>query len=204
MQVRPLASSAALPCGGGCTGAHWAGGGLHRGAARALPCRRSSHRAPRLTPCAPGCCGRFLPLPLCSPSRRRPWSRLRRRLGRTCRWRLSAPRPLHILAASSSPLTLDLPPAGSCLARGRRLAARPGTRWASPTCARMAAPSTSGCARRRCEQQLPCNPRSRSAEALRCARPVTDQARAGVHGGVGWLPRPGVRAPLQRLPVQDA
>ena len=30
MQVRPLASSAALPCGGGCTGAHWAGAGLHR------------------------------------------------------------------------------------------------------------------------------------------------------------------------------
>ena len=204
MQVCPLASSAALPCSRGCTGAHRAGGGCPEEPHERSRAVEAATERPQLTTCAPGCCGRFSPPPLCSPSRRRPWWRLRRRLGRTCRWRLSAPRPLHILAASSSPLTLDLPPAGSCLARGRRLAARPGTRWASPTCARMAAPSTSGCARRRCEQQLPCNPRSRSAEALRCARPVTDQARAGVHGGVGWLPRPGVRAPLQRLPVQDA
>ena len=93
--------------------------------------------------------------------------------------------PTALLAASSSPLTPYLPPAGSCLARGRRLAARPGTRWASPTCARMAAPSTSGCARRRCEQQLPCIPRSRSAHALRLrARPDRSST-----GGCAWRRR---------------
>lgn len=197
-------SLAALPCGGGCTGAHWAEGVAPRSHMSAPAPSEPARGRPQLTACWL-LCGRSSPPPLCSPSRRRPWSRPRRRLGRTCRWRLSAPRPLHVLAASSliaHPFCLL--PAGSCLARGRRRAARPGTRWVSPRCARMAAPSTSGCARRRCEESCPV---THGASALRlcvCARPLADQARAGVHGGVGWLPRPGVRTPLQRLPVQDA
>ena len=45
-QVCPLVSSAALPCGRGCTGVHCPGGrGLPRGAAWALQCRRSGQRA---------------------------------------------------------------------------------------------------------------------------------------------------------------
>ena len=160
---------------------------------------------PRLTPCAPGCCGRFLPLPLCSPSRRRPWSRLRRRLGRTCRWRLSAPRPPHLLAASSStltPLCLHLQAAAWRGAGDWRQGLGPDGHlrhvpvWQHP----VRVDAHGGGASSSC-------PVSHGAAALTlcvCARPLTDQARAGVHGGVGWLPRPGVRAPLQRLPVQDA
>ena len=98
-------SSAALPCGRGCTGAHRAGGGCPEEPHERSRAVGAATERPPLTTCAPGCCGRFSPPPLCSPSRRRPWWRLRRRLGRTCRWRLSAPRPPHLLAASSSTLT---------------------------------------------------------------------------------------------------
>lgn len=98
-------SSAALPCGRGCTGAHRAGGGCPEEPHERSRAVGAARERPQLTTCAPGCCGRFSPPPLCSPSRRRPWWRLRRRLGRTCRWRLSAPRPPHLLAASSSTLT---------------------------------------------------------------------------------------------------
>ena len=69
-------SLAALPCGGGCTGAHWAEGVAPRSRMSAPAPSEPARGRPQLTACWL-LCGRSSPPPLCSPSRRRPWRRAR-------------------------------------------------------------------------------------------------------------------------------
>ena len=178
-------SLAALPCGGGCTGAHWAEGVAPRSHMSAPAPSEPARGRPQLTACWL-LCGRSSPPPLCSPSRRRPWSRPRRRLGRTCRWRLSAPRPLHVLAASSLIAHPLLPP--TCRQLPGAGAETGGKAWDPMGISEMCPYGSTQYEWMRTAEvrgELPCNPRSLSAQALRLRAP---SGRSST-GGCAWRRR---------------